>query len=183
VDSLEITIGFSTTNKFLSRVIRWVTRSPCSHAWIAFNAPVLGMRLVMQAESWGYELRPWARWKHENILVAEFIPRRKPLDNSLKWIATFLGTRYDYRAALLAGLWHWLGRAMRGKFNDPDKLMCSEGVIRFLQKAEYEAVADMDPEITSPKRLLVRCFQRTSEFALLFALPNVQERYGGRGTL
>jgi hypothetical protein len=176
--ALNVTVGFSTTNKLISRCIRWFTRSPCSHAWIAFDDEVLGLRVVLQAESWGYELRPWDRWRKENILVAEFIPHGPPLDKSLKWIATFLGSRYDYRAAFFAGLWRWFGRFLRGKFNSPSKLMCSEGVVRFLQHARYEAVADLDPEITSPKRLLIRCLQRIHDFTMTFALPHVLQRYG-----
>jgi len=175
-----ITVGFSTTNKWISRVIRWVMRSPCSHAWLAYDDPTLGMRLVMQAESWGYELRPWLRWRKENILVAEFVPTGPNLDESLKWIATFLGARYDYKAAILSGLWRWFGRAIRGKFNNPDKLMCSEGVVRFLQHANYRTVRNLDPETTNPKRLLIRCFRHAREFTLTFALPKVLKRYEER---
>lgn len=174
----NVTIGFSTTDKIMSAAIRWITRSPCSHAWLAFNDRVLGLRLVMQAEAWGFEVRPWLRWQTENKLVAEFRPTGPTLDPSLKWIATYLGSRYDYRAAFLVGLWRWLGRGLRGKFNDPTKLMCSEGVIRFLQHAGYAAVADFDPETTSPARLMRRCFQFAGEFELLSAAPKIVSRFG-----
>ena len=36
------------------------------------------MRMVMQAEAWGYDLQPWRRWYKENILVAEFTPSGPP---------------------------------------------------------------------------------------------------------
>lgn len=174
----NVTIGFSTTNNWLSAIIRWVTRSPCSHAWLAFDDQTMGTRLVMQAEAWGFEVRPWDRWRRENKLVAEFRPIGPVLDNSLKWIATYLGSRYDYRAAFLAGLWRWLGRGLRGKFNDPTKLMCSEGVVRFLQHAGYQSVADFDPEITSPARLLKRCFRFRREFEKLSSTPKIEKRFG-----
>lgn len=172
----NITVGFSTTNKWMSAVIRWLTRAPCSHAWLAFDDKTLGMRLVMQAEAWGFEVRTWERWKRENKLVAEFRPIGAPLDISLKWIATYLGSRYDYTAAFLVGLWRWLGRGLRGKFNDPTKLMCSEGVIRFLQHAGYASVADFDPEITSPARLMERCYRFNEEFELLSATEKIMKR-------
>lgn len=174
----KITIGFSTTNKWTSRLIRWVLRSPCSHAWIAFDDAVLDARVVLQAETWGYELRPWNRWKQQNILVAEFTPTKKPLDASLRWIATFLGAQYDYRAAILSGLWRWWGRFFKSRFNDPKKLMCSEGVVRFLQHGNYTAVTGLDPEVTNPKHLLTRCFQNTQELTLKSALPHVKRKYG-----
>jgi hypothetical protein len=160
--SLDITIGFSTTNKWLSRVIRWVTRGRVSHAWIAFYDSSVGTRLVMQAEAWGYEVRPWHRWKHENILVAEFQPQ-KQLDGSLRWIARSLGTKYDWTSALFAGLRRWLGRWVKGRFRSPKKLMCSEAVIRFLRHGNTLAVLDLDPETTSPARLL-QVVEATPEF-------------------
>ena len=174
----KITIGFSTTNRWISKAIRWVTNSPCSHAWIAFDDAVLGTRVVLQAETWGYEIRPWARWLNENILVAEFIPVGPPLDDNLKWIAKYLGAPYDYKAAFLSGLYRWWGRFLKGRFNDPKKLMCAEGVVRFLQNGKYESVKDLDPEITNPKILLVRCFRYAAEFTLKFALPHVKQKYG-----
>ena len=72
--SSSITIGFSTTRLLSSRIIRWITQSSCSHAFIAFDDRSLEMRMVMQAEPWGYELRPWDRWIRDNTLVAEFRP-------------------------------------------------------------------------------------------------------------
>lgn len=151
--SLDITIGFSTTNKWISRLIRWVTRGRVSHAWIAFYDHCLDTRLVMQAESWGYEVRPWARWQRENILVAEYRPQDQ-LDESLRWIATSLGVKYDWTSALFAGLRRWLGRWIRGRFNSPKKLMCAEAVIRFLHHGGSTAIAGLDPETTTPARLL-----------------------------
>jgi hypothetical protein len=153
LNDLHITVGFSTTNKWISRLIRWVTRGRVSHAWIAFFDPCLDMRLVMQAEAWGYEVRPWKRWKRQNVLVAEFKTDRQ-LSNSLQWIAKSLGVEYDWKAAFFAGLRRWLGRWLRGRFRSPRKLMCSEAVIRFLQHAGVSAVAQLDPELTPPQRLL-----------------------------
>lgn len=162
MDSLNITVGFSTTNKLISRLIRWVTRGKVSHAWIAFNDPTLNMRLVMQAEAWGFEVRPWRRWKRQNRLVAEFVPK-KDLTESLRWIARSLGVKYDWHSAFLAGLWRWLGVWIRGRFSSPRKLMCAEAVIRFLQHGEVVAVAHLDPEVTTPARLL-QAVERSDEF-------------------
>jgi hypothetical protein len=150
---LDITVGFSTTNKLISRVIRWVTRGKVSHAWIAFFDPCLDTRLVMQAEAWGFEVRTWARWKSRNQLVVEFRPAL-PVAKSLRWIAKSLGVKYDWRSAFFVGLRRWFGTWLRGKFNSPGKLMCSEAVIRFLQHAGVAEVARFDPEVTSPQRLL-----------------------------
>jgi len=182
VQSLGITIGFSTTNKLISRFIRWITRSPVSHAWIAFDDHCLQTRLVMQAESWGYEVRPWKRWKRENTLVAEFEPTGPPLEENLVWIAQFLGAKYDYRSAIWSGLWRWFGRWVRGKFHTPGKLMCAEATIRFLLHRElYSSLAHFDPEVTNPKRLMDRVFELalgySRDFKIKFARPDLEQRY------
>lgn len=162
MDALNITIGFSTTNKLISRVIRWVTRGKVSHAWIGFYDPTLEMRFVMQAESWGFEVRPWKRWLLENTLVAQFCPK-KDLTKSLKWIARSLGLKYDWKSAFFAGLWRWFGVWIRGRFNSPKKLMCAEAVIRFLQHGGVVAAGHFDPEVTTPARLL-QAVEQSTEF-------------------
>jgi len=163
MDTLNITVGFSTTNKLLSRIIRWVTRGKVSHAWIAFDDPTLGLRFVMQAEAWGFEVRPWKRWLRENRLVAEYRPA-KDLTESLKWIARSLGVKYDWASAFFAGLWRWFGVLIRGKFNSPKKLMCAEAVIRFLQHGGVVGVSHLDPEVTPPARLL-NAVEQSDEFS------------------
>lgn len=180
ISSANITIGFSTTNGWRSRLIRWVTHSPCSHAWISFNDDTLGLRLVMQAETWGFEVRPWSRWTKENIRVAEFSPIGPPLEESLRWIATFLGSQYDYKAAFLSGIWRWVRRGIRSRFNDPGKLMCSEGLIRFLQHGQYNAVGGLDPELTPPKKALGRVLRHPGQFSLIYILPSVSDYYHRR---
>ena len=100
----NITIGFSTTNQFISGLIRWATRSSCSHAYIAFYDQTLDMRMVLQSQPWGLEVRPWNRWITENILVAEYEPVSGKLDNSLKYIGGLLGTSFDYSSAFITGI-------------------------------------------------------------------------------
>lgn len=173
VELVGVTVGFSTTRKLASRVIRWVTRAPCSHAWIAFHDATLETRLVMQAEAWGFEVRPWARWRRENLLVAEFRPTGAELD--VVRLGTFLGSRYDYTAAVLAGLYRLLGRFLRGRFRDPRKLMCSEAVVRTLGWSGYAAVEDLDPDLTPPGRLLLRVLEHVgTEFEVVRVDPKLK---------
>lgn len=170
VEELNITIGFSTTNKIMSRLIRFVSRGRVSHAWVSFTDPVLGLRLVMQAEAWGYEVRPWERWIRENKLVAEFSVK-SDLTASLRWLALSLGSKYDWRSAFLTGVRLWFGRLWRGRFSSPGRLMCAEAVIRFLQHRGIRSVESLDPELTTPVMLLdaVACsddFKRLPQLSL-----------------
>jgi hypothetical protein len=137
----------------------------------------LGLQMVMQAEAWGFEVRPRKRWEQENILVAEFEPIGSSLDESLRWLATNLGSDYDYRSALYVGLKRWFGRLMKSVKSTPGKLMCSESLTRMLQYAEYDAVQDLNPEITGPKDLIYRCLKSTHEFKVHFVNDWVMKWY------
>jgi len=157
----NITIGFSTSNRILSKIIRFITRSKVSHAWIAFDDTTLNMRMVLQAEAWGFEVRPWERWCHENTLVGEFIPVGNDLTQAFVFISKYLGTKYDYDSAAIVGFFDLLKKWFKVKFTispneNPSKLMCSEAVIRFLQYADYVVVRYLNPETTSPGGLYER---------------------------
>ena len=157
--SYNITIGFSTTKQPISKLIRWFTGSACTHAFIAFHDASLNIRVVMQAEAWGFELRPWKRWIKSNILVAEYKPDAFPLEKSLLYISKLLGANFDFKSAILLGIKYWLLRWFKTRFTlnpnySPRKLMCSEAVIRFLLKGKYKSIKNLNPELTSPGELL-----------------------------
>ena len=169
----NITVGFSTTRLKISGLIRWITGSSCSHTFIAFDDQTLKMRMVMQAESWGYELRPWNRWQRGNVLVAEFRPAGPRLDEALRALARRLGTKFDYRSFLIIGIKSIFASWYRNRFSlsperDPWKLTCSEAVVRFLKHGRYAAVAGLDPETTSPGELLRAIIQNPKEFKAVY---------------
>ncbi len=165
----NITIGFSTTRLLSSRVIRWATRSSCSHAFIAYDDRFLKMRMVMQAESWGFELRPWDRWIRHNTLVAEFRPIGPSLNSALRELSTRLGSKFDYRSAFIIGLKSLIQSWSQNRYTldlnqSPWKLTCSEAVVRFLKSGGYSAVKKSDPETTSPGALLKMVLAGRGEF-------------------
>jgi len=127
------------------------------------------MRMVMQAESWGFELRPWDRWIRHNTLVAEFRPTGPSLEEALQIIARRLGTKFDYRSAVIIGLKSLVQSWSRNRYTlnlnqSPWKLTCSEAVVRFLKQGGYAAVKKSDPETTSPGSLLKAVLADTDEF-------------------
>jgi hypothetical protein len=160
---LDVTAGYSTTNRLISRIIRFITRGRVSHAWIAFHDDVLDTRLVMQAEWWGFELRPWPRWARENILVAEFqllVPAEMQL-RAVRRMRDHLGEKYDKIGALWAGFTAWLKRWWRARLTirprrTPHKLMCAEAQLVCLKAAGIEVVADCYEETVDPQTLLER---------------------------
>lgn len=162
-----IIVGFSTTNRLMSRVIRFATRGKVSHAWVAFDDPYLKLKFVAQAESWGYELRPWRRWLRENTLVAQFVPRASVtvMERALLRLVKRVGTPYDWRAALISGLFRWFKLAIHGRFRgSARRLMCSEAVVDFLKDAGLPLAADLDSERVTPAELFERMMQHPEQF-------------------
>ena len=167
----NIVIGFSTTSGFVSRAIRWLTRSKCSHAWILFNDRALGMHVVMQATWRGFELLPWKRWRRGNCIVAAYKPKinRIGTELALRLLAHELGRGYDYRSAFLVGLRGWWARWRKAKMTlrpsmTPHKLMCSEAVARMLKWAGFRLPTELNPELVSPGELMQWCEASSSSF-------------------
>jgi len=152
-DTTKVWIGFSTTNKLLSRIIRWCTRGKSSHAWMRYWDATLEQHMVIQAEIEGYETIPWKRWKKQNILIAVYESKELDLMPGVRHMASFLGVAYDFKSALWTGLKRWLGKKFKRPFHSPKKLMCSEAVCLALQYDKVPCVEKFNPELVSPQEL------------------------------
>lgn len=153
-----VTIGFSTTNKWMSKLIRFFTRAPISHVWLSYYDETLGTKMVLQAEWFSYEVRPWARWIRENELIKEYqlLAPKDELTTALQIQATCIGLKYDYLAAGWTGLLAWTRKKFKGS---PYRLMCSESVLRFFQLCPtYKHwFSGLDVENTGPLPVMRRC--------------------------
>jgi len=155
----NITIGFSTSNAIVSKVIRWFTKSKASHAYIAFDDRDLGRRIVMEASLYGYKLVQHEHWSKKNKVVKEFTCKKR-LTESLKYMAGELGKDYDFWSAFGLAARRWVGKWYKNPFRDPKKLHCSEAMVLFLQQAGL--ALDLDPESTTPEDLLQYCLQNSN---------------------
>lgn len=154
----NVSVGFSTTAKWISGVIRWITRGRVSHAWISFYDPCLDTRFVMQAEWWGYELRPRARWERENLLVAEYELPDLDMVSAVLSMTKEIGSPYDWWSAFWSGAKSWLRRWFGSRFSlrpsrTPHQLMCSEAVARILADAGFPFQEGILLELVSPTDL------------------------------
>lgn len=151
---MAITIGFSTSDAFISRAIRWFSRSEVSHSWISFDCGELGQRLIMHATVGGYKLNHWRRWKRGNTVVAQFACR-EDLSDGMRTMARQLDHEYDYLSVIMMIPRRWLGRLFRNPVRDRRRLHCSEALVRLLQAHGF--ARDLDPESTTPGDLLEFC--------------------------
>jgi hypothetical protein len=154
-------VGFSTPRLWnpLSALIRWMTRSETSHAWLLVEDPMFQLRLVLEAHSTGFRLVSFTRFVKSNKVVALVVPdQAHPLAPALPAAGEWLGTKYDMLG--LAGIFltlvsRWLvQRPWKNPFPTAGALFCSEAVIRTLKEAKYPGAEKLADEATTPAELL-----------------------------
>jgi hypothetical protein len=135
----SVNVCFSTSNGLVSRVIRWFSRAEVSHALITFYDETLDKVFVMEAGGRGFLLTPWAKWRQNHTLTCRYslcISTRHQ-EESIRKLAEFLGSQYDYISLLGFVFRRWV-RRMRNPLDSPKRLVCSEAVAMFLRDAGLE---------------------------------------------
>lgn len=157
-----VTVCFSTTDSLLSRLVRWFTKSPVSHALLVYRDETLGQLMVLEATGRGFVAVPWTRWLSANTLVASFnLPTSLATQRTaLSLIAQDLGTEYD-SLGLVGFIWRrWVSR-YHNPLASTKKLVCAEVVAMFLVYSGVLSVKD-DTESFTPDDLykIVKDFTR-----------------------
>ncbi len=153
-----VRIGFSTTTNPLSGLIRWLTRSKVSHAFLVYYDVDFRRDMVMEAEHRGFRIVPFDRFSEHNTVIAVFEPRSS-LDEGLVKAVDWLGEDFDVRG-LFRMAWLIVSRGLKARARlrrrnllvGTRSLFCSEAVARVLLGARYPGF-DRDPETTSPEDL------------------------------
>jgi len=150
-----VKIGFSTATGIISWVIRLFTGSKFSHTWLLIDESYFGTPFVMEAESSGFQLVPYAVFAQGCTLI-EVIDPVVPIDTAVKGAGQWLGEAYDY-AGVFGTLWVLLGRWLKRKWHNPlhssKTLFCSAANVLVLQAAGYPGATTLDPDDTTPKDL------------------------------
>jgi hypothetical protein len=154
-------VGFSTPRLWnpVSALIRRMTRSRTSHAWLLVEDPLFQLRLVLEAHSTGFRLVSFTRFVRSNKVVALVVPDpAHPLAGGLPAAGEWLGTKFDMLGLLgifLTLVARWLvQRPWRNPFPTAGALFCSEAVIRVLKEARYPGAHRLADEETTPAELL-----------------------------
>jgi hypothetical protein len=155
----QVLVGFSTPRAFnpLSALIRWMTHSRTSHAWMLVDDPAFETRLVLEAHTTGFRLVSFARFVKDNVVVALVEPAQ-PLAPGLPAAAAWLGEAFDVLGLFgifLALVRRWFVQGpLRNPFPTRRALFCSESVIRTMDAARYPGAGTLPPEATTPADLL-----------------------------
>jgi len=152
-------VGFSTPRLWnpLSALIRAMTRSRTSHAWLLVEDPLFDLRLVLEAHSSGFRLVSFTRFVKDNKVVAVVEPAH-PIEHGLPVAGEWLGESFDVLGLFgifltLVARW-FRQRPWRNPFPTPSALFCSEAVVRTLKAAQYPGSERIDDEATTPADLL-----------------------------
>ena len=148
-----IKLGFSTSNMFLSEVIRDVTQAEYSHCWFMFE--VYGEKLILQADIGGVQIDTWAKAtkKWSKIKLVDL-----PDDFDLRPGLDHLSENYGY-IELIGDFWVYLGRWLKKKWKNPfgntKVQVCSELVTLTLQQQlkPLAGVENFDLTSVSPEDL------------------------------
>jgi hypothetical protein len=152
-------VGFSTPRRWnpLSALIRAMTGSRTSHAWLLVEDPLFDLRLVLEAHSSGFRLVSFPRFVKDNVVVALVDPSH-PIEPGLPAAGSWLGESFDVLGLFgifltLVARW-FKQRPWKNPFPSTRSLFCSESVIRTLEAAGYPGVERLPAEETTPGELL-----------------------------
>lgn len=150
----RVKIGFSTTNKWFSRLIRYWTNSEVSHSFAVYHDPNLDRQIVLDVDFTGYRMVPYDAFCRENKVLYLFEPDID-LMPGVRVVSRWIGRKYDWRA--LVAFWRVL-KGLRRTVTEmevgPKELICTECIVHLLRVSCYPGAADLDPKGTSPQMLL-----------------------------
>ena len=130
----SISICFSTTDNFISRVVRWFTLSDMSHCYITFRDRTLKRVMIMESDWGGFKIIPWdsPTIKGKELLARYSINADVELQlQSIRELVEFLGTGYDYMTLLALAI-RRIRKGFERPLTSPTKLICSESVVKFI---------------------------------------------------
>lgn len=154
-----IQVGFSThRNSLLSWLIRKLTRSEASHAWILLDETYFGTQMVLESVGiGGFRLVTYDLFKKQKNRVIALVDPGVDLEPGVHEAAQWLGTSYDHLGFFGAGiavLGRWIYRRWHNPFRSASSQFCSEAVVRILQTSHCPGADSLDPETTTPQDLL-----------------------------
>lgn len=161
---MKVRVGFSRTDTFVSKAIRWFLGSNISHTYIRYHDEFMDMDWVAHADWPGVIPIPADRFEKENVAVEEYefeIPKA-----ALKFnLHRFVGGRYDY-LAIFGWAWtiafrRWLKQKIKNPIDDPKKMICVDFCLRVLNTAKITNIAS-----TSMNPIMLLQFLRENHEAL-----------------
>lgn len=154
---MKIAVGFSTTNSFFAKAVRFFTNSTISHTYIRFYDKTLKTYLILHADFGGVQFTLAERFDAENTSMCEYVLHDPSFDVAIVKNLWHLDKKYHYRKILewmwLIVLKRWIVRKIKQPFphRNPKKLICTDFVLYILNAA---GITDIDIGSMTPQDLL-----------------------------
>lgn len=151
-------IGFSTSKtSWISRVIRWFTRSTVSHSFIVYYDEEWKRDMKMESEGgMGGSIRI-VTFNPDSPSIVKLVTPKHSIEVGMNKMVDHLGDLYDY-TGLFGMAWVEIGRWLKKKWKNPwassKAMFCSEMVARVLVDSNYPGAEKLIPEDTDPQDLI-----------------------------
>lgn len=174
----SIYLGFSTTNIWLSRLIRAATGSKYSHCWVRHGSAVWGGTWVTHADWPVVRQWPWkaatAKWTVKQMYRPTFDIRP-----ALAAVRSDFEARFDVPGLfgmvfVELGL-KWFKRRIHNPLASPKAMFCSEFLAHILKAAALPGTADWDPRSLSPEDVADYVAAHPELFAPVVGTPPAAE--------
>jgi len=150
-------IGFSTTNKIMSRIIRWFTRSKASHSYVRIQ--VSDEPIVIHANQHGVNCDHYSKFKKSSKIVSEFELLVTPAEEkqAISHALRLLDRPYDFLSVIGFG-WvlfcRMLGCKVKNPFPNRSAYQCSEFALSTMKKAGIGGLDKLPRERVAPEDLI-----------------------------
>lgn len=136
---MKIKVGFSTTNTFYSKIIRWITKGNVSHVYIKLYDETLGTDIILHSDMPGVVIGLDEIFRIKNFTVEEYEIEDDRLNKAIKDNLWHLGKSYHYFKlidwAIFIIFKRWLVRKIKDPITNPKKLICVDFVLFILNDA------------------------------------------------
>lgn len=152
-------VGFSTTNKIMSRIIKWATRSKASHSYVLVT--IAGEPIVIHANAHGVNCDHYNKFKKDKKIVVEYkllIDENKE-KQAIATAVRLLDQPYDFLSIVGFGwvlLWKTFGCKVKNPFPNRSAYQCSEFALTVMRKAGINGLEDLKKELVAPEYLIER---------------------------
>lgn len=158
---MDVFFGFSSSEWWVSKIIKRFTSAECSHAFLYLRATEFG-DLVMEAGWDGWRVSTPESLCSGTTRIVELVScpesMRDAVHSAVVASRRQLGERYDYEG-LLGMAWveiasKWLKKKVKNPFRSARSMFCSDAVVALiLQPAKWPNAELLDAQSISPADL------------------------------
>lgn len=153
-----VRIVFTASDRWLSRVIRWLSGGRVSHCFIQHPSQVWGGEWATEA-TWPIVLqRPAEKARH--CIFAEYACQFDATP-ALQKIRKEVGKWYSFDGFFLMGWWLLIKKIFKTRIRHPFHStkgdICSELLVKFFRSAILPGADKLDPDYTTPEGVLRYC--------------------------